>query len=84
MALNLNLVGARNMDRLKAILQQVYIRPMAIQSNTARRDAATVAMAASMGLITTQISSHEFGREWRVTNKGLLLLNEEYNGTVHD
>jgi hypothetical protein len=36
-----------------------------------------VAMAASMGLITTQLSAHLFGREWRITNKGLLLLNEE-------
>ena len=65
-------------DRLKHLLHQVYIKPMSIQSNVARRDAALVAMAASMGLITTQISSHQFGREWRVTNRGLLLLNEEY------
>lgn len=65
------------MDRLKHLLHQVYIKPMAIQSNAARRDAALVAMAASMGLITTQIGQHEFGREWRVTNKGLFLLNEE-------
>jgi hypothetical protein len=64
-------------DRLKHLLHQVYIKPVAIQSNVARRDAALVAMAASMGLITTQISSHEFGRDWRITNKGLLLLNEE-------
>jgi hypothetical protein len=64
-------------DHLKHLLHQVYIKPMAIQSNVARRDAALVAMAASLGLITTQISSHQFGRDWRVTNKGLLLLNEE-------
>jgi hypothetical protein len=64
-------------DHLKHLLHQVYIKPMAIQSNVARRDAALVAMAASMGLITTQISSHQFGRDWRITNRGLLLLNEE-------
>jgi hypothetical protein len=64
-------------SRLKHLLHQVYIKPMAIQSNVARRDAALVAMAASMGLITTQISSHEFGRDWRITNRGLLLLNED-------
>lgn len=62
---------------LKHLLHQVYIKPMAIQSDVARRDAALVAMAASMGLITTQISSQQFGRDWRVTNKGLLLLNED-------
>lgn len=65
------------MPRLKRLLHKVYIKPLFIQSNLARRDAALVAMAASMGLITTQISSHEFGREWRITNRGLLLLNEE-------
>jgi hypothetical protein len=64
-------------DYLLLLLHKIYIKPLAIQSNLARRDAATVAMAASMGLITTQISSLQFGREWRVTNKGLLLLNEE-------
>jgi hypothetical protein len=62
---------------LRELLQSVYERPLAIQSNTARMEADVVAMAASMGLITTQISSHLFGREWRITNKGLLLLNEE-------
>jgi hypothetical protein len=64
-------------DSLKTLLHQIYIKPLAIQSNTARRSADLVAMAASMGLITTQISSHQFGRDWRITNKGLLLLNEE-------
>ena len=65
------------MPGLKRLLHHVYIKPMAIQSNVARRDAALVAMAASMGLITTQISSQQFGRDWRITNRGLLLLNEE-------
>jgi hypothetical protein len=63
--------------RLKRLLHYVYIKPMAIQSNVARRDAALVAMAASMGLITTQLSSQQFGRDWRITNRGLLLLNED-------
>lgn len=62
---------------IRALLQQIYLKPLAIQSDTARRDADLVAMAASLGLITTQISSHQFGRDWRITNKGLLLLNEE-------
>lgn len=63
-------------DRVKALLQQVYTRPLAIQGNTARTDADIVAMAASMGLITSQISPNEFGRDWRITGKGLLMLNE--------
>jgi hypothetical protein len=62
---------------MKDLLQRIYIKPLAIQSDTARRQADTLAMAASLGLITTQISPYEFGREWRITNRGLLLLNEE-------
>jgi hypothetical protein len=65
------------MPELRRLLQQVYVKPLYVQSNTARSEAALVAMAASMGLITTFISSHQFGREWRITNKGLLLLKEE-------
>ena len=61
------------------LLQQVYLKPLAVQGDLARREAATVAMAASMGLISTQIDPHTFGRDWRITNKGLLLLKEEHN-----
>jgi hypothetical protein len=71
------------MDRLHTLLQFIYERPLAIQSNTARRDADVVAMAASMGLITTEITPHMFGRDWRITNKGLLLLNEGNNAISH-
>jgi hypothetical protein len=63
--------------RLRYLLRDIYLKPTAVQSNLARSEADLVAMAASMGLITTQISSHEFGRDWRITNRGLLLLNEE-------
>lgn len=62
---------------LRTLLRQAYLKPIAIQSDYARREAGLVAAAASLGLITTQISSHQFGRDWRITNKGLLLLNEE-------
>ena len=71
------------MDRLHILLQSIYIKPMAIQSNTARRDADVVAMAASMGLITTQITPGTFGRDWRVTSEGLTHLNEGNNAISH-
>lgn len=67
------------MDRLHTLLQTIFEHPLAIQSNTARRDADLVAMAASMGLITTEITPHTFGRDWRITNKGLTLLHEGNN-----
>jgi len=63
--------------QIKYLLRQVYIKPMATQSNFARTEAMLVAAAASLGLITTQINPMQFGREWRITNKGLLLINEE-------
>lgn len=65
------------MMTLRELLQSIYERPMTIQSDTARAQAAVVAMAASLGLITTQLSPHKFGRAWRITNRGLLLLNED-------
>lgn len=71
------------MDRLSTLLQSIYERPLAIQSNRARRDADVVAMAASMGLITTQITPGTFGRDWRVTTEGLTHLNEENNAISH-
>jgi hypothetical protein len=71
------------MDRLNTLLQTIFVKPLAIQSNTARRDADLVAMAASLGLITTQITPHTFGRDWRITGKGLLLLNEGNNEISH-
>ena len=70
-------------DRVKSLLQQIYVKPLAIQSNTARRDADVVGIASSLGLITTQIRPNEFGRDWRITNKGLLLLNEGNYGIHH-
>lgn len=71
------------MDRLHTLLHTIYIKPLSIQSNTARRDADVVAMAASMGLITTQITPGTFGRDWRVTSEGLTHLNEGNNAISH-
>ena len=65
------------LTELTTLLHQIYIKPVAVQSNTARRKAALIGAAASLQLITTQISPHLFGREWRITNRGLLLLNED-------
>jgi hypothetical protein len=60
------------------ILQQIYTKPLAVQSNLARAQAPQVAALASLGLITTQIRPNEFGALWRITNKGLLLLNSSH------
>lgn len=47
-----------------------------VQSNSARDNAELVAMAASLQLITTRVNSTVFSREWQVTTKGLMWLNE--------
>ena len=46
-------------------------------SDFAQRNMAQVAMASSRSLITTQVDKTEFGRIWRITNKGLRWLNEQ-------
>lgn len=62
---------------LRDLLKAVYHEPLAIQGDRARKDAALVAMAASLQLITTKIGPAEFSRTWRITAKGLIWLNEE-------
>jgi len=59
------------------VVLRCYQQPVTIQSNYARENAAWVAMAASIGLITTKVffvDSAEFSRAWRVTAKGLQSL----------
>jgi hypothetical protein len=62
--------------RLKPVLDTVYRASFRVQSEYARSNAELVACAASLGLITTQLESDVFGRDWRITAKGLRWLNE--------
>jgi hypothetical protein len=59
------------------LLRSIYKHPMATKGDDARKHADLVAMAASLQLITTRLSATEYGRQWRVTTKGLAWLNEK-------
>lgn len=65
---------------LRTVVRQAYREPFTIQSNFAQKHAEFVAMAASKGLITTQIKRDLFGRHWRVTVLGLQWLNQATEG----
>lgn len=59
------------------MLTEAYRGGFTVQSGFARSHAEKVACAASLQLITTQADRKEvFGRDWRITSKGLRWLNE--------
>lgn len=63
-------------DNINRVVLEAYRHGFSVQSNFAREKAAHVAMAASMGLITTKIFSNVYGREWLPTVTGLQMLND--------
>jgi hypothetical protein len=63
--------------RLRELLDLVWREKVSIKSNYARTNAEVVAMAASLHLITTQVSIGTFAGAWNITNKGLTWLHEK-------
>jgi len=63
-------------DTLLKVVREIYFHPTTTKSNLARDNASVIAMAACEGLITTKVSPGIYSSEWRVTAKGLHLLNE--------
>jgi hypothetical protein len=64
-------------ELLVEVVSQAYETGFATSSNFAREKASEVAMAASLGFITTRISTNLYGRMWRPTIAGLRFLNEQ-------
>ena len=62
---------------------QAHLRGLALQSDFTRTNVALVAMAASMGLISTRIFGDLYGREWHPTVAGLEFI-EAFPVTQHD
>lgn len=63
------------MDKVTLILlQRCYMEPFKLQSDIARKNAMEVAELASRGLITSQVSTEDYGNKWRVTAAGKALL----------
>jgi hypothetical protein len=63
-------------EELAPILFKAWKDGFAVSSNFAREKAGTVAMAASMQLITTKVTGSVYSSNWQITAKGIRLLNE--------
>lgn len=59
---------------LSGVVIEAHRRGFSVQSNFARDRADYVAMAASMGLISTKVVLNIYSRDWRPTVAGLLFL----------
>ena len=65
------------LDRdLAHVVLEAHRRGYTVSSDYARSHAPYVAMASSLGLITTRVHRNVYSSEWRPTVKGLSLLNE--------
>lgn len=63
--------------RLFTVVLEAYKRSFSVQSDYARAEAELVAMAASLGLISTKVHNNVYSRDWRPTARGLLWLEKQ-------
>ena len=63
---------------LGTVLWKAWRSGFSTKSDFARAMANEVAVAASLGLISTRISGHKFGTKWHITKQGLETYNECY------
>lgn len=62
---------------LLTVLHRAFMQPFSLQSDYARENSEAVAELASRGLITTLVwggPPPQFGRHWRPSTSGLVLL----------
>ena len=59
------------------ILRRAWLQGFRTKSDFARLHADGVAVAASLGLITTKIGAERFDRSWHITKRGLTFLGEQ-------
>lgn len=62
---------------LNLVLHRVYRKGLPLQSNFARLYDQEIAALASLNMISTKEAPHQYGRIWRITEKGLGFLKEE-------
>lgn len=58
-------------NRIKVVLRRAWLQGFRTKSNFAREYADEVAIAASLGLISTKIGKDQFDKTWHITRKGL-------------
>lgn len=64
-------------QKLFDVVLEAFTRSFSVQSDFARANASYVAMAASLGLISTKVHNNIFSSEWRPTVKGLTWLDKQ-------
>jgi hypothetical protein len=62
--------------RVNAVLKRAWLVGFRTKSNFAREFADEVAIAASLGLISTKIGKDQFDKTWHITRKGLDYIGE--------
>lgn len=62
------------------VLRECRNAPVYVKGNFARSFAIDIAMAASLGFITTMVEWGEFSNRWHLTGKGLEVLIAETKG----
>jgi hypothetical protein len=63
-------------NKVSLVVRRAWLQPFRTKSDYARTYADEVAIAASLGLISTKIGKDSFDRLWRVTRKGMDFLGE--------
>lgn len=66
-----------NMNKVDQVLRRAWLQGFRTKSDFARMMADEVAIAASLGFITTKIGAERFDRSWHITRKGLAFLGDE-------
>jgi len=65
--------------KLCEVIIEAYRKGFTVQSDFARTQADYIAMAASLGLLSTRVYGNVYSREWRPTIKGLSFVNQALN-----
>ena len=64
--------------RLSEVMVESYRKNFSLQSDFFRANAPYVAMAASLGYLTTRVYGDVYSSEWRPTSKGLRWLEKTF------
>lgn len=63
-------------NKVIVVLKKAWLVGFRTKSNFAREFADEVAIAASLGLISTKIGKDQFDKTWHITRKGMDYLGE--------
>lgn len=63
-------------NKVTVVLKRAWLVGFRTKSNFAREFADEVAIAASLGLISTKIGRDQFDKTWHITRKGMDYLGE--------